>query len=303
MASPTKSDRITAFRHAGNLAPLFIALALSLFPVGVRAAASAEPEDVVRAYLRSVYARDFMTAYGFISSADRAVRSREDYARQRGVFSGFVLEAAKVVSESIQTEIVERAKTDDRLRLRVRYRIPNSQALGPLLLDWNPYRLNGLGAGDRARLLDTLRQLQRTDSLEMITGENTFNMVREAGAWRIFLNWADGVRIPLRLEIPPGAALQAQLSKPEVNLQPGDTFEVRLKVRNTSPKPIVARIGHLVEPQPAADYLEFVQCGFLLPVTVPAGAEEEFSGTYLLRGSLPEGMRELRLTYDFRILE
>ena len=89
----------------------------------------------------------------------------------------------------------------------------------------------------------------------------------------------------------------------EVTIQPGDLFEVTLRVKNKTSQAIVARIGHLVEPRNAADYLEFVQCGFLLPVTIEGGAEEEYSGTYLLRGSLPEEIRELRLSYDFKILE
>jgi cytochrome c oxidase assembly protein Cox11 len=88
-----------------------------------------------------------------------------------------------------------------------------------------------------------------------------------------------------------------------VNLQPGDVFEILLKVKNNTDQSITARIGHLVEPKNAADYLDFVQCGFLLPVTIPAGKEQEYSGTYLVRGSLPEGIKELKLTYDFRILE
>jgi hypothetical protein len=40
-----------------------------------------------------------------------------------------------------------------------------------------------------------------------------------------------------------------------------------------------------------------------LPVTLPAEKEQEFSGTYMLRGSLPDGIRELSLTYDFRPLK
>jgi len=30
-----------------------------------------------------------------------------------------------------------------------------------------------------------------------------------------------------------------------------------------------------------------VQCGFLLPITLQPGKEQEYSGTYMLRGSLP----------------
>jgi hypothetical protein len=45
-----------------------------------------------------------------------------------------------------------------------------------------------------------------------------------------------------------------------------------------------------------------VQCGFLLPVTIPPAMEQEYSGIYLLRGNFPEGVRQLELKYDFDIL-
>jgi hypothetical protein len=46
-----------------------------------------------------------------------------------------------------------------------------------------------------------------------------------------------------------------------------------------------------------------VQCGSLLPVTLAPGKEQEFSGTYMLRGSLPEGVRQMVLSYEFRVLQ
>jgi cytochrome c oxidase assembly protein Cox11 len=83
----------------------------------------------------------------------------------------------------------------------------------------------------------------------------------------------------------------------------GELFEIVLNIKNRTNQPITARIGHLVEPNNVADYLDFVQCGFLLPVTIAPGQAEQFSGTYLLRGSLPEGVHQLNLTYDFRLLK
>jgi hypothetical protein len=63
---------------------------------------------------------------------------------------------------------------------------------------------------------------------------------------------------------------------------------------------VVVRIGHLIQPKELADYIEIVQCGFLLPVRLEPGIEQEYSGTYLLRGTLPEGVHHLNLDYDFR---
>jgi hypothetical protein len=65
---------------------------------------------------------------------------------------------------------------------------------------------------------------------------------------------------------------------------------------------VVARIRHLIEPQNLTDFLDFVECGFLLPVTLEPGREQEYAARYLLRGHLPEGVRALNLTYDFRRL-
>lgn len=33
------------------------------------------------------------------------------------------------------------------------------------------------------------------------------------------------------------------------------------------------------------------------------GEEQQYAGTYLVRGSLPDGVRQLNLTYDFRLLK
>lgn len=116
------------------------------------------------------------------------------------------------------------------------------------------------------------------------------------------MNWAAGIKIPIRLDFSKSSDLNVALSKTEVVLQPGELFEIILKINNRAKQPVTLQIGHLVEPSSVADYLDFVQCGFLLPVTLPAEKEQEFSGTYMLRGSVPDGIRELSLTYDFRPL-
>jgi len=116
------------------------------------------------------------------------------------------------------------------------------------------------------------------------------------------LNWGAGVKIPFRLDLSNSAGLDVTFSKDQIVTQPGEPFEIILKIKNQTDQPVVMRIGHLIEPTHVADYLDFVQCGLLFPVTIAPGKEEQFSGTYLLRGSLPEGVRQISLTYDFRLL-
>jgi hypothetical protein len=284
-----------------------VLLALVFAPIGNGYAAESgntfqEPAQVVEAYVRATYARDFVEAYRFISADDRKLRDLNRYVQQRGAFSGFILEAARKLSEAIEIKPAEHKVIGDRVHLLVKYRVPDTNKIAPILLNWDPYRLNALSAGDRKQLLSALEKKRQDRSLEMIEGEARFQLVKEGNDWRIFLNWAAGVKIPMRLDLSKTADLEVSISKPVVTIQPGEIFEIGLKVKNKTKHAITVRIGHLVEPQANANYLDFVQCGFLLPVTIPPEKEQEYFGTYMLRGSLPEDARQLNLTYDFRIL-
>src|SRR5438093_11282581 len=118
----------------------------------------------------------------------------------------------------------------------------------------------------------------------MSEGEEKFELVKESGEWRVFLNWAAGVSIPLRLDLAKAPGLKVRLSTDRVVGVPGDLFEISLKIKNPTQQPVTMRIGHLVEPQNVADYLDFVQGGFLLPVTVAGGEEPESFSTEISRG-------------------
>jgi hypothetical protein len=84
-----------------------------------------DPEIVLHAYLRAAYARDFVEAYRYISSADRKVRDLNRYAQQRGPFAGFTLEAAKKLSESIEIKFLERKDTPNRIQAVINYKVPD----------------------------------------------------------------------------------------------------------------------------------------------------------------------------------
>jgi hypothetical protein len=268
-----------------------------------RAADMRDSMAVIRNYVRATYARDFVAAYRFISAEDRNVRDMNRYVQQRGPYSGFILDAARKLSEFIEVGTLNAQESPRGVRVAIKYRVPDPQKIAPLLLNWDPRRLNSLAAAERKQIIDALDQRKQQDSLEMSEGTETFELIREADEWRVFLNWAAGVKIPLKLDLSKSPDLDVVLSKNEFVLQPGDLFEIVLRIKNRAQQPVTVRIGHLVEPSPIADYLDFVQCGFLLPVTVQPDKEQEFSGTYMLRGSLPEGVRGLNLTYDFHQLK
>jgi hypothetical protein len=39
----------------------------------------------------------------------------------------------------------------------------------------------------------------------------------------------------------------------------------------------------------------------LLPVKIPAGEEQTYSSTYVVRGDIPEGTKRIEVTYEFKI--
>jgi hypothetical protein len=262
-----------------------------------------DPTRVIQAYLRATYARDYIDAYHYISFADQRVKDVNRYAQQRGAFMGFALDTTKKLASSIEIKSSQKEVAPDRIQAVAKIRIPEPSTVSSLLLNWDPGRLNLLGASDRAQVIDSLDEKQRSGSLKMIEVEENLELVKESDEWRIFLNWAAGVTIPFRVLLSNAADLDVVLSKNEVVVQPGEFFEIYLKMKNRSKQPVVARIGHLVEPQEVENFFDFVECGFLLPVTLEPGKEQEYYARYLIRESIPEGVHQLSLTYDFTLLK
>ena len=262
-----------------------------------------DPALVIQGYLRATYARDYIEAYRYISTADQKVRDVNRYAQQRGAFMGSALEIMRKLASFIEIKPTQKQIAPNRIQAVTKLGIPEPNKLSPLLLNLDLRRLNSLESRDLSQIIETLDKKKRDGSFEMIEIEEKLELVKEADEWRIFLNWAAGVKIPFRLALANAGDLDVALSKSEVVVHPGDLFEIELKVKNRSGQPVVARIGHLIEPRDVTNFLDFVECGFLLPVTLQPGKEHEYGARYLLRGNLPEGVQQLNLTYDFRLLK
>ena len=260
-----------------------------------------DPAQVIHAYLRATYARDFIEAYRFISFKDRKFRDVNRYVQQRGAFSGFTLEVGKKVSESIQIRVFKKEESANRARAEIHYSVPDPSKIAPLVLNWDPFRLNALPDRERSEILAALEKRKNDGAIEMREGKEHFDLVKEGDEWRVFLNWAAGIRISLQTALPESSGIEVSVSKNQVVIQPGDMFEILLRIKNRSKEPMGARIGHLIEPRELESFLDFVECGFLVPVTLEAEKEQEYSARYLLRETIPEGIRQLNLKYDFTL--
>ena len=258
-----------------------------------------DPALVIEDYLRATYARDYFDAYRYISAADQRVKDVNRYVQQKGALMGFALEAARKLADFLEIRPTQKQVAPDRIQAVTKIGVPEAS----LLFNLDFRKLNAMSVDERRQLIKSWEKKKRDGSLQMIEVEEKLELVKEGDEWRIFLNWAAGVKIPFRLALANAVDLDVALSKTEVVVQPGDLFEISLKIKNRSAQQVVARIGHLIEPEDVTNFLDFVECGFLLPVTLEPGKDHEYSARYLLRGNIPEGVRQLSLTYDFRMLK
>ena len=280
---------------------VLVLLLPSVFLLKFERRAPANERQILLKYLKALYARDFKQAYRFISSQDRELKTEEVYVKEQGAFTGFTAEVARKLSGWIKARPLEQQPDGNRMHVKLDLSLPDANAVAPLVLDWDEEQLNKLPRSEQKKLLATLEKLKRDDSLKMIEGNEDFVLVKEGTTWKVFLDWAAGVRVIFDAVVPQGHGVEAQPTVRETVVHPGDLFTVDFRVKNRTAKDLFARIAHHVEPESLADYLDLVECALLFPVTIPPHQEQSYTSRYLLRSDLPEGVKELKVTYDFKL--
>lgn len=262
---------------------------------------SDDPVPVLSNYLRLLYARDLGQAYRFISTVDQRIKKREDYVRERGAFTGFALDAARKLAESIEIRPVSQQADGPQHRVKVVMKLPDANGVAALLLDWDEQRLNALPSPEQKKILATITALARARKLPMIEGEEQFVLVKEDSEWKIFLNWASGVKVTFAIDLPPEGMITAEPIVRDTVARSGDVFTIGFKVKNVASNEIRTRVVHRVEPRELTQHLDLVECALLLPVQLRPGEEQVYNSTYLVRGDLPDGAKALDVTYEFKV--
>ena len=260
-----------------------------------------DPLDVLNKYLMVLYARDFRQAYNYISAADRELKSRAEYVRERGAFEGVALDAARKLSDLIETQPVDQQVDGPLNRITVALKLPDANAVSDLLLGWDESRLNALPASQQKKLLANVEQLVRQRQVPMIEGEEKFVLIREGSQWKVFLDWASGVQVKFATTLPSQSGIEAEPVTKETIVRSGDVFTVGFKVKNAGTDETVTRIVHRVDPDAMSQYLELVECALLLPVRLRPGEERTFNSTYVIRGDLPDDAKSVAVNYDFQV--
>lgn len=259
------------------------------------------PVRTINAYLKSAYAHDHKKAYGLISNRDRLIKSEELYIQEKGPFSGFTLTVAGKLAEMIELRPTRASENGDTTKITFNVRLPDASSLSALLLDWDQDKLNALPPQKQKEILAKLDGLRRAGKLQFIDGEEELTLVKENGLWRVLFDWAAGLRVQYDATVPSQEVIEATPLNRETSVRANELFTIAYRVRNLSGQAIATRIVHRVEPQELRQHLDLVECALLLPVRLKPGEEREFSSTYMVRGDLPDGSKQVNVTYDFKL--
>jgi len=268
---------------------------------GPRQTAANDPLAVVRSYLKATYARDYRTAYGYISAADQRVRAEDSYVQEQGEFTGFTARLAGKLADFMDLNLIDESSEGDRSKIKVEYSVPSSEDVSALVWDWNSEKLNSLSTGEQALLLDALAERKRSGNLPRVQGHETFELIREGNAWKIFNDWAGETKVKVHTVLAERSDVEIKLLQQEIITRGEEPFQVNLKINNRGRQRVVLAMSHLIEPTEAADYLEMIDCGLGQRVVLAAGTQQEFSMAYLLEKSVRKNFRNLALTYAFEV--
>ena len=195
--------------------PLYAAV-IALVALLAQPARADDREEISTAlgkYVKALYARDFRTAYEQISSADQRLRDVHSYSRARGEFRDFILEAARAVAQSVSVSLLELVIDQEHAVVKVKANVPDATKLNPLMLDWDSERLESLSTTERKTLLNSIDRQRRDKTIALVAGEETFNLVKEAGGWKVFLNWAAGVKLTFQPAIPASSPVEIKIEQ------------------------------------------------------------------------------------------
>ena len=290
-----------------SLQPLTVFLAMLLMlalPAAASAAFAAQPpEEALEAYLRAIYARDFGTAYELIAHADRELKTKRDYLKENGAFSGAALDLTTLLAEFIRFEysgIHIEGQDDATVTFRAIVPDSNDPALRDLLLGFDQQSLKGLSAGERAARSRELRQLATAGGLPLITGgEETWTLVRERGDWHVVLGWTAALDIHFEAETMAGLPWSFAPLQTNLRVMPGETLQTYYRVENLADTPITAKARHVFANPDHANYLDIIYCFCYLQQTLAPGEEKLFAVVFRPSYETPDAITEMHVRYEF----
>jgi hypothetical protein len=259
-----------------------------------------EPFEIVEAYLKATQARDYVTAYRFIAAADRRMWDEQTYLRAQRPLAGFALILARKLADDMEIRVIERDMKGDRARLTLDYKVPAADEVSALLYNWDQDKLNALSRAEQQPIIGALEKMRKAGNMINMEGRETFNLVKEDGRWKVFLDWASGIKVSFNAALPSDSLVEVEVLKRELFASVDEPFQTNLKFWNRGQREVVARIDHLIEPREFAGRVAMIACGFLRPLTLYPGEVREVSSAYLLDPGFPKDTT-LSITFEINL--
>ena len=282
-------------------AMLLLALCLLGMPAPANAATGTTPEDTLKSYIRAIYARDYSAAYQLISAADRELKSEPQYVEEYGAFSGRALELASTLAALIRFEDLDTTIAGNRATVTFNIVVPDANAptIRSILLDFDVQDLQGLSADESAQRAEQLRAMAGDGRLPVLVGEDErWELIREEGRWRLFLNWAGAVEVHFEAVTRAGLRWEFVPLQPMVRAMPGETLRTSYRVKNLTDREITGKARHIIKP-PADSYLEIVNCFCFLQQTLGPGEEELLPVVFRVDYDVPDDVQQMQVRYEF----
>ena len=303
-AAATPAGRPRAHIALRPTTAVLAVLLMFALPAAASAAFAAQPpEEALEAYLRAIYARDFGTAYQLIARADRELKTKRDYLKENGAFSGAALDLTTLLAEFIRFEysgINIKGQDDATVTFRAIVPDTNSPVLRDLLLGFDQQSLKALSAGKRAARARQLRQLASAGGLPLTAGgEETWTLVREQGDWHVVLSWTAALDIHFDAQTMAGLPWSFVPLQPDLRVMPGETLQTYYRVKNLADTPTTAKARHVFPTPEHADYLDIIYCFCYLQQTLAPGEEKMFAVVFRPSYETPDTVTQMHVRYEF----
>lgn len=297
---PSREDRLRPRRCA---IAVWLVVVVTLFSAG--SAHAGAPEDVLKAYLGALYAHNSRAAYRLISRADRALKGEADYVREHPTFSGAALDIATALASQIRYQGLRTVIEGNRATVTFEALVPdaNDPAIDALVLGFDVNRLAALSPEGRRRIRQELDERQRAGRLPVAVGNERWELVREQGAWHVFLNWARALLIRFTADVKAGLPWAFAAIQPIVRGTPGEELRTAYRITNLSARSITAKARDSFEPPDAARYLDVITCFCFVQQTLAPGESRELPVVFRVAEDVPKAIREISLRYEFYPVE
>ena len=257
------------------------------------------PLATVEAYARAVYARDYPSAYDYLSADDREAVSRKAYVAQYDSFEGAQLSIGRHLAGLIEFQNPQVAETGNEATVTFHVRAPdgNAPAVAAILDQAAAER------ADAAALKAEVDDLLASGELPFLEGNQSFEMKRSSGRWGVDLRLGEAALVTFSAGVQAGLPWKFEPLQSSARMLPGDRVLAQYRVKNLSNQTLTGKADEDTFPETLADKLYFYQCFCMIQLTLAPGEEQTLSVVVALTEPLATDQKELQVHYDFYPIE